>query len=140
MATWDEFSALAGRFGGTRLSENAWSFDLQGKGEDRVQKTFVFHETIAPDFEMLRVASAFAPIGVVDCAQVLKGFGQMHVGAIGFTPVGDPAVEGLLTLVTSIPLACLDLSRPLVFMLYLNIFAQAADNVEQRVSLPHDMF
>jgi hypothetical protein len=145
LATWDDFCGVAATFGGTRLSDAAWRFDLQVHGEGRAQKVFAFYELMKPDLEFLKIASAFAEIDAVDCEAVLKAFGQLNVGSIAYTPRFDAAgnpIDGFLTLATSLPLATLDLSEPLQFMLYLNIFARAADTIEQQVSTPgsRDLF
>lgn len=136
MATYHEFCGLAGRFGGTQLTEDVWKFDLQGRGEGRAQKVFVFHEVMPPDFEFLQVKSAFAQIAAVDCEQVIKGFGQLDVGAIGYNPASDAQgnpIDGFLTISSSLPLAVIDLSDPTWLFLYINVLGQAADNLEQQL-------
>lgn len=139
MASWYEFCGLAGRFGGNQVGEDAWRFDVQGRGEGRTQKVFVFHEIMAPDFEFLQVTSAFAPIASVDCAQVLRGFGQLNVGSIGYNPTFDDQgspTDGFLTIRSSFPLLAVDLTEPTTFFLYLNVLGQAADNLEQQLFGP----
>jgi hypothetical protein len=139
MATWHEFCGLAGTFGGEQVGENAWRFDLQGRGEGRTQKVFVFREVLQPDFEFIQLKSAFVMMEMVNCAEVLKAYGQLNVGAIGYSPRFDAngnQIDGFLNISTSIPLAALDLSEPTVFFLYLNVLAQAADNLEQQLSAP----
>ena len=137
MASWYEFCGVAGRFGGTQISETAWRFDVQGRGEARTQRVFVFHEIMKPDFEFIQVKSAFVMMDEVDCEQVLKGLGQLQVGAIGYSPRFDEAgnpVNGFLNITSSIPLLSLDLSEPSWFFLYLNVLGQASDDIEQRLA------
>jgi hypothetical protein len=139
VATWHEFCGLAGSFGGEQVGENAWRFDVQGRGEGRTQKVLVFREVMQPDFEFIQVKAAFVMIETVNCAEVLKAFGQLLVGAIGYSPGFDAngnQTDGFLNISTSIPLAALDLSEPTVFFLYLNVLAQGADNLEQQLSAP----
>ena len=145
MATWDEFCTLAGMFGGVQKTETAWQFELQGKAESRVQKVWVFREVLPPDFEIIQVRSAFAMLDQLDAESVLKNLGQLQVGAIGYTPRSDSpdASDGFLSLSSSMPLGALDLSAPKWFFLYLNLMAQAADDIEHRISVPGfelDMF
>ena len=137
MATWLEFCGLAGAFGGKQVGEKAWMFEVEGSGPDRTQKVFVFHEVMPPDFEFLQFKSAYPMIEAVNSEQVLKESGQLVVGSIGYSPRFDAvgnAFDGFLNLSTSVPLAALDLSEPVPVFLYLNILAQAADNLEQRLS------
>lgn len=137
VATYQGFCQEAGRFGGVQESADVWSFDLQGKAEGRSQVVFVFHEVMPPDLEFLQVKSVFAQIAAVDCAKVLKGFGQLNVGAIGYSPNFDDQgneVDGFLTIASSFPLPALDLSDPTWFFLYLNLVAQAADALGERVT------
>ncbi len=139
MATWAEFCGLAPAFGGTQSSGTAWMFQVKGKGEHRSQKVFVFYELMQPDMEFLQVKCAFVRIAEVDCEAVLKGLGQLLVGAIGYSPAWDPdgkEIDGFLNITTSIPLSTLDLSNPTPFFLYLNVVAQSADDIEQRINAP----
>jgi hypothetical protein len=135
VATYQEFCGNAGRFGGTQVSEDVWRFDLQGKGDGRNQKVFVFHEVMPPDLEFLQVKSAFAMIGSVDCTEVIKNYGDLNIGAIGYNPnfdeQGNPR-DGFLTISSSFPLPVLDLSQPSWFFLYLNLIARASDSLEQQ--------
>ncbi len=136
MATWLEFCGLAGRFGGKQLGETAWVFELQSDGEGQLQRVFVFHELMKPDFEFIQVKSPVVPINEVDTEQVLKAFGQLNVAAIGYSPNFDAAgnpIDGFLTLSTSIPLAGLDLSDGTSFFLYLNVVARAAGDMARRI-------
>jgi hypothetical protein len=137
MASWYEFCNLARNFGGKQLNDNGWLFEVQGHTDDRTQKVFVFREVMQPDFEFIQLTSAFALIRTVDCEKVLKAFGRLNAGAIGYSSLSDAngnETDGVLNLTTSIPLAALDLSNPGIFFLYLNIFGQAADNIEDQVS------
>ena len=137
MATWEEFCGVAGRLGGTRLSDSAWRFDVEVHGQDRAQKVFAFYEVMQPDFEFIKITSAFADIGAVDSAAILKAFGQLNVGSIGYMPrfdAGGNPIDGFLTLSASFPLVTLDLSEPTQFLLYLNLLARAADTIERQVS------
>lgn len=139
MATYSEFCDLADRFGGVQANADVWQFDIPCGGNERTQKVFVIHEITPPDFEFLLVKSSFAAIAAVDCSDLLKDFGQLNVGAIGYNPVcdsrGNP-VAGLLTLSSSIPLAICDLADPTPFFLYLHIFGRAADTIEQKLAVP----
>jgi hypothetical protein len=137
LATWDELCDVAGKFGGARVRDTAWRFDVEVHGEGRSQNVFVFYEVLKPDLEFIKIASAFAAIDAVDCAAVMKAFGQLTVGSIGYSPRFDAAgnpVDGFLTLSASLPLATLDLSAPMQFMLYLNVLARAADTIERQVN------
>ena len=138
MATWEEFGALAQQIGGDRLSDHTWMFTLPGDGEKRVQKTFVFHELIKPNIEVIKIASAFARLADVDPEKVLTDFGRLTVGAIGYTPLPDGG--GFLGLATSIPLAALDLSSPAQFLVFVNLIARAADSIEQQLGGSGDAF
>lgn len=135
MASWSEFCDVAGAYGGKRVGANGWAFEVQGRGADRSQKVYAFHETMPPDLQFVQLTSAFAMIEAVDCAEVLRSCGQMTAGSIGYSPRfdanGDEA-GGFLSLSTSVPLALLDLSEPLRLLLHINILAQAADGLEQR--------
>jgi hypothetical protein len=137
VATYREFCGHAGLFDGVQVGEDVWSFELPGTGEDRTQRVFVFHETMPPDLEFLQVKSAFTLIDSVDCAQVIKDFGQLNVGAIGYNPNFDAQgneVDGFLTITSSFPLLVLDFTEPSWFFLYLRLVARAADTLEQRLS------
>lgn len=139
MATWNEFCSVAPTFGGTQSSGTAWMFHLQGKGEHRSQKVFVFYELMQPDFEFLQVKSAFVRIAEVDSEAILKGLGQLLVGAIGYSPAWGSdgnEIDGFLNITTSIPLRTLDLSDSTSFFLYINVLAQSADDIEQRINAP----
>jgi len=137
MATWQDFCAIAPMGGGRELSPTAWLFELPGNGEGRSQKVFAFHEVIKPDFGVIRVSSAVAHIADVDVEKVIRSFGQLLAGGIGYAPMFDDdasPVDGFLNVVSSIPLAALDLSDPKPFLLYLFIVARAADDTEQKIS------
>lgn len=136
MAHYEQFCEIAASFGAERLSPDVWRFGLPGRETERTQDVFVFREVMPPDMEFLHVKSAFAPLAGTNCDQVLRNFGQMTVGFIGHNPVFDDQgnqEDGLLTLGTSLPLAALDLTDPLPFLLYLNILGRAADGLEQMV-------
>ncbi|MDQ6944923.1 MAG: hypothetical protein M3256_01340 [Actinomycetota bacterium] len=140
MATWQEFCGLAERFGGEKLNETAWRFELAIPNENRVQTVFVFYEMMRPDFEVIQVKSAFVVLSQLDLdlPTLLQTCGQMQVGAIGYSPTfeDDGSVkDGILNISTSIPLAALDLSDAVPFFLYLNILGQAADSLERKASL-----
>lgn len=136
MATYHEFCGLAGRFGGRQLGADVWIFDLQGRGEDRAQKVAVFYEVMPPGgIEFLQIKSAFALISSVDCEQIIKEFGQLNVGAIGYNPRSDSQgnpVDGFVTISSSFPLAAIDLDDATSFFLYLHLLGQAADTLEQK--------
>jgi hypothetical protein len=137
MATWDQFCAVAPTAGGKELSPAAWVFDLPGVDEGRTQKVFVFYEVIQPAFGIVRVSSPVAAIADVDVESVLKSFGQLLVGGIGYSPdFADDghSFGGFLTIASSVPLAALDLSDATQFLLYLFILAKAADDVELKIS------
>jgi hypothetical protein len=122
----------------TTANDTGWLFELLGVEEgDRTQKVFVFYELMRPDFEFVQIKSPFAPIRDVDVARTLKSFGQLNVGAIGYSPIYDSdgrETDGFLNIATSIPLRSLDLSDPTPFLLYLHILARAADNLERNLS------
>jgi hypothetical protein len=139
MATWTEFCGLARGFGGDQLGEDVWRFDVQGRGETRTQKVMVIHEVMPPMLEFIEVQAGFAMIDAVDCEDVLKRYGALHVGAIAYTPryaADGAATNGFLSVKTSIPLGALDLSDPTTFFLYLNVLGQAADQLEQEFGTP----
>ena len=145
MASWQDFCTVAPTAGGEQLSPTAWVFELPGIGEGRTQRVFVFHEVIQPDFGMIKVSSPVALIVDVDPEKVLKSFGQLIAGGIGYSADVDDdgrQGDGFLTIGTSVPLGALDLSDPRPFLLYLFVLARAADDVEQKISPmgPVDLF
>lgn len=128
---------MAPTAGGNQLGPGAWAFELPGVDEGRTQKVFVFYEVIKPDFEIIRVSSPVSAIADVDAASVLRSFGQLLVGGIGYSPDADDDGRdsgGFLTIATSVPLAALDLSNPTPLLLYLFVLAKAADDVELKIS------
>ena len=136
MADYQQFCAVASSFGAEQLNPDVWRFELPGRDAERTQDVFVMRELMPPDLEFLQIKSAFAPLEETDCAQVLRHFGQMTVASIGHNPLYDDQgnqEDGLLTLASSLPLAVLDLTNPLAFMLYLHVLARAADGLEQQL-------
>ena len=139
VAAWDEVCAGVGLLGGRQVNEDACWLELPGEREGRVQRVFVSREVIQPSLEVVQVKVAFVQINDVDVEKVVKRFGQLLAGAIGYAPLFDDAgnpIDGLLTLSTSMPLAALDLSNPTPFLMYLGIMAKAADTIEQEFAAP----
>jgi hypothetical protein len=139
MASWADVVQRIQMLGATpSASDDVWFLELRGRDESRTQRIAVIREVMAPDMEFLQLKSAFALLEEVDAADVIRRYGQMLAGAIGFTPLGSEnggPHNGMLHLVTNVPLACLDLADPHAFLLYLSIFAQAADQMENQVSI-----
>lgn len=134
MASWSDVSAVAASHGGERLSESMLQFNIQGKGVGRRQKVFMSYELMPPDFEFVRIESPIGIMSELEPEAALRGLGQLQVGALTYTPVPNSAMDdGIVGIGTTMPLALVDLTEPLVLMLYINILAQAADNVEQQI-------
>jgi hypothetical protein len=137
MGTWQEVCAIARKFGAQQLNDTAWLFQLQVAEEGRLQKVFVFYEFMRPDFEFMQIKSIFGPIQEVDLKKVIKGLGQLQVGAIGCSSIyanDGSEIDGMLNITTSIPLRPFDLSDPTIFIVYLHILARAADNAERNLA------
>jgi hypothetical protein len=99
VGTWQEVCAIARKFGAQQLNDTAWLFQLQVAEEGRLQKVFVFYEFMRPDFEFMQIKSVFGPIQEVDLKKVIKGLGQLQVGAIGYSPLranDGSEIDGML--------------------------------------------
>jgi hypothetical protein len=144
MARWSELATSAALINGQRVTETVYMFHLDVGESGRKQKVFMTYELMSPDFEFLRITSAVSMISVSDPEVVIRRVGQLQAGCVSFTPSatqGRPD-DGIINLCTVIPLGALDLVDPKPFLLYLNIFAMTADNLEQELmpaGLP-DMF
>lgn len=137
MATWAEFSELAGRFGARQLNSTLWQFGVPSRSGDHEHEVFASHEVMQPDFEFLQLKSGLVRISEADCEQALKAFGQLLVGAIGYQPIFDANgnnFDAMLTLSTSIPLAGIDLSEPTWLLLYINVLGQAGDGLGKQMA------
>jgi hypothetical protein len=138
MGTWPEVCAIAKQSGARQLNDTALLFEVQGAEHGSVQKVFVFHEVMQPDFEFLQIQSAFASIQDVDVEKVIKDLGKLQVGAIGYSPFYDDdgdEIDGVISITTSIPLSPFDLSDPTPFLIYLHILAKAANTIERNLAV-----
>lgn len=65
MGTWSDFcsqgEAMAVAFGGERLDDVTWVFQLPGAAEGRKQNVLVVLETVTKDFQVIRVWSPVIP-------------------------------------------------------------------------------
>jgi hypothetical protein len=120
---------------GQQMAEAVWLFHMDVGGNGRRQKVFVTYELMKPDFEFLRITAAVSMMSLADPKMIIRQVGQLQAGCVSFTPSatqGRPD-DGIINLCTVIPLVALDLTEPGPFLLYLNIFAITADNLEQEM-------
>ncbi len=144
MARWSDLATVAPLINGQQVAETVWVFYMDIGGNGRKQKVFVTYELMKPDFEFLRISAAISMMSLADPEMIVRRVGQLQAGCVSFTPSAtqDRPDDGIINLCTVIPLAALDLTEPGPFLLYLNIFAMTADNLEQELmpSGAPDMF
>ncbi len=135
MARWSDLAAVAPLINGQQVAETVWVFHMDAGGNGRKQKVFVTYELMKPDFEFLRITAAVSMISLADPEIIIRQVGQLQAGCVSFTPSAtqDRPDDGIINLCTVIPLVALDLTEPGPFLLYLNIFAMTADNLEQEL-------
>jgi hypothetical protein len=139
MATWDEVGRALGLCGAEKLSETAWALEFPTEREGTGSRIFVLHETMEPDLEFAMIKTTIAGINDVDARRAVKDFGQLLTGSIGYSPLFDSAgnaVDGFLCLVNSVPLGILDLTDPMKFLVYLNVFSNTAAGLRGRLGSP----
>lgn len=119
---WNEFGAIARRFGGQALSDSLWSFDLD-VGENETHKVFTSLEVIKPSLQMITIKSFICLLSDVDLNWLMTTWGQLNAGSFAYAPLEE---DGMIMLASAVPLDCLQLNDPTTFMLYLNIFARTA--------------
>ena len=129
---------MAGSFGAKQLNPTLWQFGVPARAGDREHEVFVSYEVMQPEFEFLQLKSALVRVSEVDCGQVLRSFGQLLVGAIGYQPMFDAngnAFDAMVMLSSSFPLAGINLSEPTWLLLYINVLGQAADGLGQQMAV-----
>src|ERR1019366_2900846 len=133
MTKWDDICRVASAFGATELSATAWMFEMHGSAT-AMQKVFVSYEVMEPDLEFIQLRSPIAGIDGADCDAILGEYGQLLVGSMGYVPTWKEVgteVDGWLALISTIPLALLDLSDEANFLIYCNLIARAAEEIGQ---------
>lgn len=103
------------------------------EGNERTQFVFVSREVMPPMLEMMQIKAAFSLNGEVDLSGLVRQFGGLVVGSLGFTPTGDQHGGGILALEANIPLTSFAVSDPINFLIYLHVFATAADTIERTI-------
>jgi hypothetical protein len=128
---------MAGTFGAKQLNPTLWQFGVPARAGDHEHDVFASYEVMQPDFEFLQLKTGLVSASNVDCGQLLRSFGQLLIGAIGYQPLFDAngnSTGGMLTVSTSIPLAGIDLSEPSWLLLYINVLGQGADGIGQQLA------
>lgn len=137
-ATWQEVCDHCRSFGGELVGSSMLMFDIDAHDGSWAQKVFIMHETIKPDYEILKISSPVGPIQAIDTDALFVNFGQMLAGDFAYTPFFDDnhqPIPGMVTFSTTVPLAMLDLSDPYGLGLYVNILAGATNNLTASLGL-----
>ncbi len=139
MATWKDMNRLVDMMGGSHLSDTMDQLVVPGCEPDRKQKIFIAYEVMKPDFEFVKVMSAFAMVDLVNVEAVVRRVGRLQVGCVSYQYVYENGreVDGFVTLASTTPLASLDLTEGQAhFGIYLNVFGRAADTLEVEFAEP----
>lgn len=113
---------------GERLNENLTMFNVEARQGRRKQKVALRHELIEPDLHMLQVESAFALVSEVPLAAVVARVGQLMIGSLGYAPAEG---DGILTLVSKVPLPIIDVDQKVGLGMLVQLLANGADTLEE---------
>lgn len=134
MQTWHDVVAVLGQLGAERRTDTMMSLEMMVLTEqgERSQTVFVSRESVGPALDILVIKAAFSLSSEVNVDALIRAYGGLVVGSLGFTASGNEG-QGILALEANIPLSCFALTDSTQFQIYLSVFARAADTIERAV-------
>lgn len=131
VATWTDLIGVVERMGGQRVNDEMLRMDVLVQSSGTYQQVYLMYELMKPDLEFVKIASPVGALPLVDVHNLLRSYGSLTIG--GFQCMASDEAGGILTLGSSMPLALLDLSQPVVFMLTLSILGSASQGVSRSI-------